>query len=104
MGLVLVSDQQKSIETFLATIASVPADAPTACTDWTAHNIAAHLAAGFEEVYVLIENSLADRPSRDTRTFDEREAPYLAMEADALRTSLREHLTKTAEVLVACPL
>lgn len=77
----------------------MPADASTACTDWTAHNIAAHLAAGFEEVYVLIENTLAGRPSRDTRTFDEREAPYLAMEDGSLRERLREHLTKTAKVL-----
>ncbi|MCV7423921.1 maleylpyruvate isomerase N-terminal domain-containing protein [Mycobacterium yunnanensis] len=85
--------------TFLTSMASVPANAPTACTGWTAHHVAAHLAAGFEEVYVLIENSLAGRPSRDTRTFDEREAPYLAMDADALREVLRDRLTTTAKVL-----
>ncbi|MET0704644.1 MAG: maleylpyruvate isomerase N-terminal domain-containing protein [Mycobacterium sp.] len=92
-------EQQNSVEVFLADIANVPADAPTACSDWTAHNIAAHLAAGFEEVYSLIEDSLANRPSRDTRTFDEREAPYLAMDHDALQASLRDRLTTTAKVL-----
>jgi hypothetical protein len=94
-----MSDQQDAVETFLTSIASVPADAPTACTKWTAHNIAAHLAAGFEEVSVLIENSLAGRPSRDTRTFEAREAPYRAMDADVLRKRLREHLIHTVRVL-----
>jgi hypothetical protein len=94
-----MSDQQDSVETFLTSMDSVPADATTACTNWTAHDIAAHLAAGFDEVSVLIENSLAGRPSRDTRTFDEREAPYLAMDAGALRKRLRERLTHTAHVL-----
>lgn len=94
-----MSDQRDSVEIFLATIASVPADAPTACTDWTARNVAAHLAAGFEEVSVLIEDSLADRPSRDTRTFDEREAPYLAMDDDTLHLQLRDHLFVTTKVL-----
>ncbi|OPX05574.1 maleylpyruvate isomerase N-terminal domain-containing protein [Mycobacterium sp. AT1] len=94
-----MSDQQDRVETFLASIGSKPADASTACTDWTAHNIAAHLAAGFEEVYVLIQNTLAGQPTRDTRTFVEREAPFLEMDHETLLQSLREHLTKTAEVL-----
>ena len=94
-----MSDQQDSVETFLASIGSVPSDAPTACTDWTAHNIAAHLAAGFEEVYVLIQNTLTGQPTRDTRSFDEREAPYLEMDHETLLQSLREHLTTTAKVL-----
>ena len=94
-----MSDQQDSADVFLETIASVAPDAPTACTDWTAHDVAAHLAAGFEEVSALIADSLAGRPSRDTRSFDEREAPYLAMDGDTLRDRLREHLTTATSVL-----
>jgi hypothetical protein len=94
-----MTDRQDPVEAFLAAIADVPADAPTACSAWTARHVAAHMAAGFEEVCVLIEDFLADRPSRDTRSFDEREAPYLAMEDRALHERLREQLMKTTDVL-----
>ena len=94
-----MSGQQDSVEYFLAAIASVPADAPTACTGWTAHHVAAHLAAGFEEVNALIADFLAGRPSRDTRTFAEREAPFIAMADDALRERLRGYLSTTRNVL-----
>ncbi|WP_445170075.1 maleylpyruvate isomerase N-terminal domain-containing protein [Mycolicibacterium sp. Dal123E01] len=94
-----MSDQQDSVEHFLAAIDSVRGDAPTACTGWTAHHVAAHLAAGFEEVNALIADFLAGRPSRDTRTFDEREAPFLAMADDILREHLRGYLSTTGNVL-----
>ena len=94
-----MSDQQDSVEYFLAAINSVPAHAPTACAGWTAHHIAAHLAAGFEEVNDLIEVFHAGRPSRDTRTFDEREAPFLAMADDTLRERLLGHSTTMRKVL-----
>jgi hypothetical protein len=94
-----MTSQPKSVESFLAAIAGVPADAPTACTGWTAHEVTAHLAAGVEEVSALIEDALAGRPSRDTRSFVEREAPYLAMDDDTLRRRLGEHLATGAKVL-----
>jgi uncharacterized protein (TIGR03083 family) len=96
-----ISDHQDPVDVFLTAMASVPADAPTACAGWTAHDVAAHLAAGFEEVNVLVDDFLAGRPSRDTRTFAEREAPYLAMDDAGLRGQLREHLTTTRSVLGA---
>ena len=93
------SEQHDSVEVFMTALASVPSDAPTACTEWTAHNVATHLAAGVEERNVLIEDALASRPSRDTRSFAEREAPYLAMPDDTLRERLHETLMIGAKVL-----
>lgn len=63
----------------LATLESLPGDAPTACVGWTTHDVAAHLAAGGKEVADLIERKLEGRPDRPTRAFEEREAPLRAM-------------------------
>jgi hypothetical protein len=77
----------------------VAPDAPTACTQWTAHEVAAHLAAGVEECNGLVGDALAGRPTRDTRSFAEREAPYLALPDEKLRLRLNEQLTLGVEVL-----
>jgi uncharacterized protein (TIGR03083 family) len=63
----------------LATLRGLPATAPTACTGWTAHHVAAHLAAGSREIADLTEDRAAGRPPRPTRAFEERERPYRAM-------------------------
>jgi Mycothiol maleylpyruvate isomerase N-terminal domain len=72
----------------LAAIDEVEPDAPTACAGWTAHDIAAHLAAGSKEVADLVEERLEGRPERATRPFDEREAPFRAMPHRELRDRL----------------
>src|SRR5437016_1495028 len=72
----------------LAAIDDLPPLSPTACAGWTAHDVAAHLAAGAKEVADLIEESLAGRPQRPTRGFDEREAPFRALTHDELRDEL----------------
>lgn len=63
----------------LATLRDLSPTAPTACTGWTAHHVAAHLAAGSREIADLAEDRAAGRPPRPTRTFEAREAPYRAM-------------------------
>jgi hypothetical protein len=63
---------------------------PTACEGWTAHDIAAHAAAGAKEVADLIDEHLAARPPRPTRGFAEREAPFAALDDDVLRGALLE--------------
>jgi uncharacterized protein (TIGR03083 family) len=68
----------------LEAIMTVPADAPTACAEWTAHDLVAHLAAGAKEVTDLVEDKLEGRAERPTRGFDEREAPFRALDHDAL--------------------
>lgn len=89
------------IETFLSTLNSLPADAPTACEGWTAHEIAAHLAAGIEEVAELIEDTVNDVPSRPTRGFDEREAPYREMTNPDVRRALAEIVDRAGAALEA---
>lgn len=70
------------------TLLATPPDAPTACEGWTAHHLVAHLAAGAEEMAALTEDALAGRPERPTRGFAEREAPFVALDDDALRARL----------------
>ena len=74
-----MSETPNPIEAFMTSLATLPADSPTSCENWTAHEVVAHLAAGIEECAELIEDVLNDAPVRPTRYFDEREAPYLAM-------------------------
>jgi len=75
-------------QALMATLDEVVSTAPTACAGWSAHNIAAHLAAGSKEIADLIENKLAGRPDRPTRGFSEREAPFLALPDDELRHAM----------------
>jgi uncharacterized protein (TIGR03083 family) len=65
-------------------IDAVPSDAPTACEGWTAHDVVAHLAAGSREIADLIDERLEGRPSRETRGFQEREAPMRQLPHDEL--------------------
>src|ERR671911_1798026 len=64
--------------------------APTACADWTVHDLVAHLAAGAKEVAELIEEYLAGQPARPTRGFDERERPFRAFTHPGLLAALTE--------------
>jgi len=75
----------------LTALVETPPSASTACEGWTAHDIAAHLAAGAKEVADLVEERLEGLPARPTRGFDEREAPFRAMRHDRLLTELVEH-------------
>jgi hypothetical protein len=71
-------------EALTATLTTVPADTPTACAGWRAHEIVAHLVAGAKEHADLIEHRLAGHGERPTRGFEEREAPMRALEHDTL--------------------
>jgi Mycothiol maleylpyruvate isomerase N-terminal domain len=76
--------QTKNVEgkAMIGALQQLPGDAPTACVGWTAHHVAAHLAAGSKEVADLIEAKLEGHPNRPTRGFEEREAPFRAMPHD----------------------
>jgi uncharacterized protein (TIGR03083 family) len=75
----------------LTTLRDLASEAPTACAGWTAHHIAAHLAAGSREIADLAEDRAAGRPPRPTRPFDERERPYRQMPyADVLDEMVRQ--------------
>jgi hypothetical protein len=89
------------IDAFQTALATTTADAQTACRAWTAHHVVAHLAAGVEETTSLIEDALAGRPARDTRSFSEREAPFLALADEELRCQLTQHTTRALAALSA---
>jgi len=63
----------------MKTLADADPAAPTACSQWTVHDLVAHLAAGAKENADLVEDELAGRPARATRTFAEREPSFVAM-------------------------
>jgi hypothetical protein len=72
----------------LLTLESTDPRAPTACADWTAHQLVAHLAAGAAEMAGHAERALSGEPEQATRGFAEREAPFVAMEDPELRDRL----------------
>src|SRR6185312_14428825 len=75
---------RESLE-LMKTLADADPAAQTACSEWTVHDLVAHLAAGAKENADLIEDSLAGRPARATRTFSEREAAFVALPDEKLR-------------------
>ena len=73
------TDRPDAGRAIMAALRELPATAPTACEGWTAHHVAAHLAAGSREIADLAEDRAAGRAARPTRAFEERERPYRAM-------------------------
>jgi hypothetical protein len=72
----------------MTTLAAADPAARTARSQWTVHDLVAHLAAGAKENADLIEDALAGRPARATRTFAEREAAFVAMPDEQPRQEL----------------
>ena len=79
---------------FVETLMSSRPSRLTACQGWTVHEITAHLAAGSQEIADLIESHLAGDAPRATRPFDEREAPFRAMDDRQLRSLLFEQVER----------
>src|SRR6476646_6992813 len=87
----------------MKTLADADPAAPTACSQWTVHDLVAHLAAGAKENADLIEDALAGRPARPTRGFVEREAAFVAMPDAQLREELiRQSHRKLSAVQQLC--
>ncbi|HYZ66347.1 MAG TPA: maleylpyruvate isomerase N-terminal domain-containing protein [Mycobacterium sp.] len=89
---------RESLE-LMKTLADADQAAPTACSQWTVHDLVAHLAAGAKENAELIEDALAGRPARATRTFAEREPEFAAMPDQQLRQQLVEHSQRKVAAL-----
>lgn len=68
--------RSREAEAFISAIRGVPSDAVSACSGWTAHEVAAHMAAGAAEVIRHLEPHLQGYQVPQTRGFEEREAPY----------------------------
>lgn len=82
---------------FTATLLAASPLRLTACRGWTVHELTAHLAAGSQEIADLIEDHLAGAEPRSTRSFEEREAPYRAMEDSALRDALFDQVERSKQ-------
>jgi hypothetical protein len=74
----------------IATLNQVHSTAPTWCAGWSAHDIASHIGAAAQERANLIEEHVAGRPSRATRSWEEREPPFRSLDAATLRKRLAE--------------
>ncbi len=73
---------------FVTTLFSSSPQQLTNCRGWTVHELTAHLAAGAAEQADLIEEHLAGLPARPTRSFDEREPAYRALDDAEVRERL----------------
>ena len=86
---------------FLEALEATPSDALTGCSRWRAHEVAAHLGAGALEISLNLEAYGEGRPVPATRGFEEREAPYRAMEDGELRAELPRSIDRVAAALDA---
>ena len=89
------------VQAVAAALDEVAPSAPTACAGWTAHEIVAHFTAGSKETADLIEEKLAGRPPRATRTFEEREPPFRALGDGELRAAWKYQVRRKTEALDA---
>jgi hypothetical protein len=92
-----------AMRAFISSLCDVEATAPTWCSGWSAHELTAHVAAAAEERANLIEDHLAGRPSRATRSWEVREPPFRAMPDAALRKRLVEHAVRFEEDVAVLP-
>jgi uncharacterized protein (TIGR03083 family) len=72
------------VSAFIAAARSVPADAPTACPGWVAHDVLAHVVAGGAEIGRLVGERIAGGADGPTTAFETREPPFRAVPYDQL--------------------
>jgi hypothetical protein len=63
-------------ELFFAALRDFSPNALTACSEWTAHDLGAHVAATYEEAARHVRAYAEGEPLTSTRGFEEREAPF----------------------------
>jgi hypothetical protein len=79
-----------AMRAFITSLSQLQAMAPTWCSGWSAHELAAHVAAAAEERANLIDDHLAGKP-RATRPWEVREPPLRTLPDGLLRERLAEH-------------
>ncbi|MHB8190927.1 MAG: maleylpyruvate isomerase family mycothiol-dependent enzyme [Ferrimicrobium sp.] len=94
-------------ESFLQALDTTSSNTLSACVGWTAHEVVAHLVAASVEVALNLEAYGSRRLVPPTRGFQEREAPYRAMDDVKLRSEFSRSIERMAialdEVLGAEP-
>ena len=86
---------------FVEALDTVAPSASTACSEWTVHDLTAHIAAGADEMSVLFEAFMDGREIPLARSFAEREAPYRAMEDGALRRHVEVAVARSTRTILA---
>lgn len=93
------SPRPAEIDALLAALQDTPPGAFTACAEWTAHDIAAHLSAACQEVTNHVRAYAEGHPLTTTRGFEEREAPFRELDYPRLLAALdREETTMRTEI------
>lgn len=86
-------------------LTALPIVAPTArtgCSEWTAHEVRAHLAAGAHERAELVENELNGGVlTGQTQDRGERELPFLALTDGELRTAVMRESKRFSDAALA---
>ena len=91
----------REVDAFLESLDLTPPDALSACAQWRAHEVAAHLGAGALEIALALEAHGEGRPVPATRGFEEREAPFRALADPDLRARLPGLLERVGSALDA---
>lgn len=89
-----MSVRDEAMREFVSSLLHVHPTAPTWCPAWSAHELTAHVAAAAEERADLIEEHLAGKPARPTRSWEVREPPFRALPDAVLRERLVEHAVR----------
>ncbi|OMC26835.1 hypothetical protein A5739_19440 [Mycobacterium colombiense] len=79
---------------FVSSLSRLHPTAPTWCPGWSAHDLTAHVTAAAQERADLIDEHLAGKPTRATRSWEVREPPFRAMPDELLRECLLEHAVR----------
>lgn len=86
---------------FAQTPVATPPDRVTACNGWTTHELLAHLVAGGIEIATIVSAFLQNAAIPPTRSFDEREENFRAMDPHSLRNAFLESGSGLVDLLVA---
>ena len=81
--------RDEAMRALVTSLEHCQATAPTWCPGWSAHEIAAHVAAAAQERSEIIEEHVPGQSDRPTRGWAEREAPFRAQPHRTLLRSLR---------------
>ncbi|WP_028921330.1 maleylpyruvate isomerase N-terminal domain-containing protein [Pseudonocardia acaciae] len=95
--------QDEAMRAFIATVGAVEDSAPSWCVGWSARELMAHVTAAAAERADLIEEHLAGRPPRRTRSWEEREPPFRALPGGELRRRLVEEAARFERAADALP-
>lgn len=85
-----IRGRTREADAFLEALENTRPDVVSTCEGWTAHEVTAHMVANCAEISRHLEPYLEGRDVPPTRSWEEREASYRAMEDARLRRLLED--------------